>query len=147
MFMAVIMITLIGMVLYGLVLLLEALARGQGREDRRMSEAFIHLRGVKKVYRTGKAEHLAISDATFDVMPGELVSLVGPIGVRQVDAAEDPRRPASARRGGGAHRQRGAPVQSGARRRHGVPGAAAAEVAAHSRERAAASGDSRVADG
>ncbi|HEV8095906.1 MAG TPA: ATP-binding cassette domain-containing protein, partial [Burkholderiales bacterium] len=45
-----------------------------------MSEAFIHLAGVKKVYRRGKTEHLAISDATFDVMPGELVSLVGPSG-------------------------------------------------------------------
>ena len=45
-----------------------------------MSEAFIHLAGVRKVYRSGKAEHLAISDATFDVMPGELVSLVGPSG-------------------------------------------------------------------
>ena len=40
---------------------------------------FIHLSGVRKVYRSGK-EHLAISDATFDVMPGELVSLVGPSG-------------------------------------------------------------------
>ncbi len=45
-----------------------------------MSEPFIHLAGVKKVYRSGKSEHLAISDATFDVMPGELVSLVGPSG-------------------------------------------------------------------
>ena len=43
-------------------------------------EPFIHLRGVTKIYRRGKAEHLAISDATFDVMPGELVSLVGPSG-------------------------------------------------------------------
>jgi NitT/TauT family transport system ATP-binding protein len=43
-------------------------------------QPFIHLRGVTKVYRRGKAEHLAISDATFDVMPGELVSLVGPSG-------------------------------------------------------------------
>ena len=41
---------------------------------------FIRLRGVSKIYRTGKREHLAISDATFDVMPGELVSLVGPSG-------------------------------------------------------------------
>jgi NitT/TauT family transport system ATP-binding protein len=41
---------------------------------------FIRLRGVRKVYRTGKREHLAISDATFDVMPGELVALVGPSG-------------------------------------------------------------------
>ena len=44
------------------------------------AEPFIHLRGVRKVYRRGKKDHLAISDATFDVMPGELVSLVGPSG-------------------------------------------------------------------
>ncbi len=43
-------------------------------------QPFIHLSGVKKIYRRGKQEHLAISDATFDVMPGELVSLVGPSG-------------------------------------------------------------------
>ncbi|TMH72172.1 MAG: ABC transporter ATP-binding protein [Betaproteobacteria bacterium] len=40
------------------------------------SYPFIHLSGVRKVY----GEHLAISDASFDVMPGELVSLVGPSG-------------------------------------------------------------------
>jgi len=45
-----------------------------------VSEAFIHLSGVRKVYRSGQTEHLAISDATFDVFPGELVSLVGPSG-------------------------------------------------------------------
>ena len=45
-----------------------------------MVEPYIHLAGVRKVYRRGKAEFLAISDATFDVMPGELVSLVGPSG-------------------------------------------------------------------
>ena len=43
-------------------------------------QPFIHLSGVSKTYRRGKQEHLAISDATFDVMPGELVSLVGPSG-------------------------------------------------------------------
>ena len=43
-------------------------------------EPFIHLAGVSKTYRTGRSEHLAISDASFDVMPGELVSLVGPSG-------------------------------------------------------------------
>ncbi len=45
-----------------------------------MAEPFIHLAGVRKVYRRGKDEFLAISDATFDVMDGELVSLVGPSG-------------------------------------------------------------------
>jgi len=44
------------------------------------AEPFIHLAGVRKSYRRGRQEHLAISDATFDVMPGELVSLVGPSG-------------------------------------------------------------------
>jgi NitT/TauT family transport system ATP-binding protein len=43
-------------------------------------EAFIHLAGVSKTYRAGRKEHLAISDASFDVMPGELVALVGPSG-------------------------------------------------------------------
>src|SRR5688572_24311855 len=45
-----------------------------------MAEPFIRLRGVSKIYRSGRKEHLAVSDATFDVMPGELVSLVGPSG-------------------------------------------------------------------
>jgi NitT/TauT family transport system ATP-binding protein len=45
-----------------------------------VTEPFIHLAGVSKAYRRGADTHLAISDATFDVMPGELVSLVGPSG-------------------------------------------------------------------
>jgi NitT/TauT family transport system ATP-binding protein len=45
-----------------------------------LAEPFIRLRGVRKTYRRGQQEHLAISDASFDVMPGELVSLVGPSG-------------------------------------------------------------------
>lgn len=44
------------------------------------SEAFISLQGVRKVYRTGGAEFLAVSDVTMDVQEGELVSLVGPSG-------------------------------------------------------------------
>jgi NitT/TauT family transport system ATP-binding protein len=43
---------------------------------RGLREAFIRLSGVRKVY----GDHLAISDASFNVMPGELVSLVGPSG-------------------------------------------------------------------
>ena len=45
-----------------------------------MAEPFIHLAGVKKVYRTRGKEHLAVSEATFDVAAGELVALVGPSG-------------------------------------------------------------------
>jgi len=43
-------------------------------------QPFIHLAGVAKTYGKGAKAHLAISDATFDVMPGELACLVGPSG-------------------------------------------------------------------
>src|SRR5262249_5984306 len=45
-----------------------------------MAEPFIHLAGVQKIYRTRGADFLAISEASFDVEPGELVALVGPSG-------------------------------------------------------------------
>jgi NitT/TauT family transport system ATP-binding protein len=45
-----------------------------------MTEPFIHLSGVTKVYRSRGEEFLAISEATFDVEAGELVSMVGPSG-------------------------------------------------------------------
>ena len=45
-----------------------------------MSEPFIHLAGVKKVYRTRDTDFLAVSEVTFDVEAGELVALVGPSG-------------------------------------------------------------------
>jgi NitT/TauT family transport system ATP-binding protein len=45
-----------------------------------MTEPFIHLSGVRKVYRTRGAEFLAVSEASFDVEDGELVALVGPSG-------------------------------------------------------------------
>src|SRR5258707_12657492 len=45
-----------------------------------MDEPFIHVAGVKKVYRSRGTEFLAVSEATFDVNAGELVSLVGPSG-------------------------------------------------------------------
>jgi len=45
-----------------------------------MAAPFIHLAGVSKTYGSGATVHLAISDATFDVMPGELACLVGPSG-------------------------------------------------------------------
>jgi NitT/TauT family transport system ATP-binding protein len=45
-----------------------------------VTEPFIHLAGVSKIYGRGSHAHPAISDATFDVLPGELASLVGPSG-------------------------------------------------------------------
>ena len=45
-----------------------------------VGEPFISLRNVRKVYRSGLAEFLAVSDVTMDVQEGELVSLVGPSG-------------------------------------------------------------------
>jgi NitT/TauT family transport system ATP-binding protein len=45
-----------------------------------MDQPFIHLAGVKKVYRTRGADFTAVSEASFDVEAGELVSLVGPSG-------------------------------------------------------------------
>jgi NitT/TauT family transport system ATP-binding protein len=45
-----------------------------------IAEPFIHLAGVRKVYRTRGVEFLAVSEATFDVEDGELVALVGPSG-------------------------------------------------------------------
>ena len=43
-------------------------------------QPFIHLEGVAKSYGSGPTAHLAISNASFDVMPGELACLVGPSG-------------------------------------------------------------------
>ena len=43
-------------------------------------EPFIRLRNVRKVYRSGGQEFLAVSDVTMDVREGELISLVGPSG-------------------------------------------------------------------
>jgi NitT/TauT family transport system ATP-binding protein len=45
-----------------------------------MTEPFIRLRNVRKVYRAQGQEFLAVSDVTMDVAEGELVSLVGPSG-------------------------------------------------------------------
>jgi len=43
-------------------------------------EPFIRLNGIRKVFRSRRQEFLAVSDVTFDVNEGELVSLVGPSG-------------------------------------------------------------------
>jgi NitT/TauT family transport system ATP-binding protein len=44
------------------------------------TEPFIHLDRVRMVFRTRGREFLAVSDVTFDVEEGELVSIVGPSG-------------------------------------------------------------------
>jgi NitT/TauT family transport system ATP-binding protein len=44
------------------------------------AEPFIHLAAVRKVYRSRGREFVAVSEATFDVEAGALVSLVGPSG-------------------------------------------------------------------
>jgi NitT/TauT family transport system ATP-binding protein len=41
---------------------------------------FIALKNIRKVYRTGNEDFLAVSDVTLDITEGELVSLVGPSG-------------------------------------------------------------------
>jgi NitT/TauT family transport system ATP-binding protein len=45
-----------------------------------VTDPFIHVHALRKSYRKGDTEFLAISDATFDVEAGELVALVGPSG-------------------------------------------------------------------
>jgi NitT/TauT family transport system ATP-binding protein len=45
-----------------------------------VSESFIHLSDVRKIFRSRKQEFLAVSEVTFDVKAGELVSIVGPSG-------------------------------------------------------------------
>ena len=45
-----------------------------------MIAPFIHIERLRKAYRKNGGEVLAISEASFDVGPGELVALVGPSG-------------------------------------------------------------------
>ena len=45
-----------------------------------VSEPFIRIKDLRKAYRKGDQEFLAISNASFDVTAGELVALVGPSG-------------------------------------------------------------------
>ncbi|WP_262027400.1 ABC transporter ATP-binding protein [Microvirga sp. Mcv34] len=44
------------------------------------TDPMIRLRNVRKVYRTGGHEFVAVSDVTMDIAEGDMVSLVGPSG-------------------------------------------------------------------
>jgi NitT/TauT family transport system ATP-binding protein len=44
------------------------------------ADPMIRLRNVRKVYRTGGHEFVAVSDVTMDIAEGDMVSLVGPSG-------------------------------------------------------------------
>jgi NitT/TauT family transport system ATP-binding protein len=48
--------------------------------DLTAAKPFIRLEGVRKTYRFGGKEFLAVSDVTMDIKEGELVALVGPSG-------------------------------------------------------------------
>ena len=76
------------------------------------SQPFISLRNVRKVYRTGGQEFLAVSDVTMDVQEGELVSLVGPSGCGKTTVLEDSGGAARRRRRQRADRQRDDAVRS-----------------------------------
>jgi NitT/TauT family transport system ATP-binding protein len=45
-----------------------------------MAEPLIQLRNLRKLYRSGAQEFLAVSDVTLDIGAGDMVSLVGPSG-------------------------------------------------------------------
>jgi len=49
-------------------------------KDIRLTDSFIKLRNVRKMYRGRDGDFLAVSDVSLDVAEGELVSLVGPSG-------------------------------------------------------------------
>ena len=61
-----------------------------------MSDApALELRGVRRTYRTGGGRLPVLRGADLTLAPGEIVALVGAVGLRQVDAAA-PRRVAGA---------------------------------------------------
>ena len=90
---------------------------------------------------------LALEDVAFDARPGEFVSLVGPVGLRQVDLPE-PRRRARPAPSAGAVEHHGRPVRgvNTADRLHhaGRQPAAVAVAAGQRRARARAAGRSRA---
>src|SRR5258706_9220471 len=51
-----------------------------GQAERGEAAPFIHLSNVAKSYTKDGAQFVAVSDVSFDIAAGELVSLVGPSG-------------------------------------------------------------------
>ncbi|VFS75367.1 ABC-type spermidine/putrescine transport systems, ATPase components [Raoultella terrigena] len=62
----------------------------------------IQVQAVSQRFNTASGEFLALQNVSFDIYEGETVSLIGPLRLRQIDAAEsdcrdyaaDGRRPA-----------------------------------------------------
>ena len=97
MFMAVILITLLGMAALSAWCSASSACsscRTRGSDRARMAEPFIHLAGVKKVYRTRGAEFLAVSRGDVRRRGGRAGFAGRPVRLRQDHAAENPRRPA-----------------------------------------------------
>ena len=80
-------------------------------------EPFIRLRNVRKVYRSGGTEFLAVSDVTMDVTEGELISLVGPSGCGKTTVLKIL---------AGLHDADGGTSRSATRRRRSIPAAISA---------------------
>ena len=49
----------------------------------------LDLQNVTKAYRLETKQFLAVQDVNLHIRPGEFVCLLGPIGMRQIDAAAD----------------------------------------------------------
>jgi hypothetical protein len=82
----------------------------------------------------GASSYTAVKDVSLSIAEGEFVSVVGPHGLRQVDAAQRRRGPPEALLGDAAHLRRAARGHQSARRLH-VPGGSADALARHARKR------------
>ena len=55
------------------------------------AQSLIHLDGVTKVFFTDEVETHALAGIHLEIKSGEYIAIAGPSGLRQVDAALDPR--------------------------------------------------------
>ena len=55
------------------------------------SKPLIHLQDVTKVFLTDEVETHALSGIHLDIRDGEYISIAGPVGLRKIDVALDPR--------------------------------------------------------